>query len=195
VLAEARDLGFFGPGPLGPQLEHARAFLPLLGTPGSVVDLGTGGGLPGLVLLRALPDTTFVLVESQQRRAAFLREALARLGAEDRATVLEDRAEVVGRAPDHRERHDAVVARSFAAPAVTAECAAPLLRVGGVLVVSDPPAGGEARWPADPLRELGLAVATRTTTPSLTSLEKVMGTSERFPRPVGRPAKRPLWTV
>lgn len=174
-----------------PQVAHALAFLELLDRPASFVDLGSGGGIPGLVLAVALPDARCMLVEAQQRRAAFLRSALERL--ESSAVVVEARAEVVGRDPDVRGTVDAVVARSFGTPAVTAECAAPLLRLGGVLVVSDPPAGGRDRWPDAPLAELGLAVDRRSSTPALSRLRKVGETPVRYPRPVGRPAKRPLW--
>jgi 16S rRNA (guanine527-N7)-methyltransferase len=138
-----------------------------------------------------LPGTRFVLVEAQRRRAAFLRSALTQLEAD--ADVLEARAEDVGRQPELRASFDAAVARSFGSPAVTAECAAPLLRIDGVLVVSDPPVGGAARWPADGLDELGLVVDHQTTEPAFTRLRKCAATPDRYPRSVGRPAKRPLW--
>ena len=61
------------------------------------------------------------------------------LGIGHRVSVLSSRAEIAGHQPQWRGSFDAVVARGFAAPGVTAECAAPLLRVGGLLCVSEPP--------------------------------------------------------
>ena len=122
-----------GPGPVAPQIAHALAF----GTVASpALDLGSGGGLPGLVLAEADPDSTWVLLDSRSRSVVFLREAVATLGLGDRVEVLEARAEDAGRALSHRGRYHLVVARGFAPPAVTAECAAPLLVAGGRLVVS-----------------------------------------------------------
>ncbi len=160
TLGEARRVGFLGPGDLAPQLEHALGFADALAAlpdgpvPGRVVDLGSGGGLPGLVLATRWPEARLVLVEAGSRRAAFLTEAVTRLGLESRVIVLRERAEVAGRDPGCRGRFDVVVSRSFGPPAVTAECAAPFLRVGGVLVASGPPAphatGSAGRRPGWP---------------------------------------------
>ena len=134
--------------------------------PARLVDLGSGGGLPGLVVATDWPEATVALLEANGRRAAFLRRAVERLGLAGRVSVLEERAEVCGRQEDLRAGFDGALARSFGRPAVVAECAAPLLKVGGWLIVSEPPrseAEGdqEARWPAEPLRQLGLEPAER----------------------------------
>jgi 16S rRNA (guanine527-N7)-methyltransferase len=146
VLTEARTLGFLGPGPIERQLRHAEGFVRVtrrLTTPGSrtpgIVDLGAGGGLPGLVLAEAWPEAHLVLLEANGRRAAFLAAGVRRLDLEARVEVLEARAEIAGRLEERRGSYDGVVARSFGPPAVVAECAAPLLRTGGWLVVSEPP--------------------------------------------------------
>jgi 16S rRNA (guanine527-N7)-methyltransferase len=195
TLEESRRLGFLGPGPIEDHIAHARAFLALLPA-GRIVDLGSGGGLPGLVLARARPDCELVLLDANQRRTQFLEEAVAELGLGERVFVVAERAEVVGRS-EHRGRAAAVVARSFGAPPVTAECAAPLLAPGGLLIVSEPPADtpGE-RWPPAELAALGmdrhLEVAGP---PRLICLRLVGPCPERFPRRTGVPAKRPLWTI
>src|SRR5258706_10324730 len=121
VLGEARVLGFLGPGPVDDHVDHARAFVVALPATGHCVDLGSGGGVPALVAAAALPGTTWVLVESRVRRAAFLRRAIEELGFADRIVVHEGRAELVP--TEDRERAAAVTARSFGPPAVTAECA------------------------------------------------------------------------
>jgi 16S rRNA (guanine527-N7)-methyltransferase len=151
ALHEARDIGFLGPGPIERQLSHAQGFVrvarrlasPSLTEP-RIVDLGSGGGLPGLVVAEAWPEARLVLLEANRRRAAFLATALQRLALEARVEVLQARAEVAGRQDGHRGVYDGVVARSFGPPAVVAECAAPLLHPGGWLVVSEPPIPGGA---------------------------------------------------
>lgn len=191
VLTRSRTLGFLGPGPVEDHLEHAQGFVDaLVSVEGRVVDLGSGGGVPGLVVASARPDLEILLVDASAKRCRFLEEAVGALGLATR--VVEGRAEALGRG-DLRGTADAVMARSFARPAPTAECAAPLLRVGGLLVVSEPPEDA-GRWPADPLRTLGLAPRWRMTTgPTLQVLEQVEGCPDAFPRRDGVPAKRPLF--
>lgn len=192
ILAEARDLGFLGPGPAPFHVEHARAYLPaLVGVTGDALDLGTGGGVPGLVLAAERPDLRWTFLDSMRRRTAFLERAVAALGLD--VTVRTARAEEV---PDLRGRFAAVVARSFGPPAVTAECAAPLLGVGGRLVVSEPPDAPDApdRWPAEGLATLGLRAAQRLAgPPALVVLTQTAPCPAVYPRRTGLPAKRPLW--
>jgi 16S rRNA (guanine527-N7)-methyltransferase len=220
LLAEARGLGFLGPGPLEPQIRHAEGFVTVArrfsptGRP-RLVDLGSGGGLPGLVLAAAWPDVALALLEANGRRAAFLRRAVERLGVGGRVSVVEERAEVAGRDPGLRAGFDGALARSFGRPAVVAECAAPLLKLEGWLLVSEPPrpgptshaAGGEdggvgeegedredARWPAGPLRQLGLEPAEVLHEGfEYRRLTQVGPCPERFPRRNGVPAKKPLF--
>ena len=173
---------------------------------GRVLDLGSGGGLPGLVLARHRPELDLTLLEARQRACRFLRDAVAELGLA-RTEVVEGRAEEAARRPDLRETFEAVVARSFGPPAVTAECAVGFLRRGGHLIVTEPPEsggvqGGRAppgerpteRWPAEGLDTLGFgsAVRQRTGGTGFVRLEKIR-LDERWPRRVGIPAKRPLW--
>ena len=197
ILEEARDLGFLGPGAVVDHIDHAKAFLATLdGVPeGRSLDLGSGGGVPGLVLAQARPHSEWVLLDASARRTAFLVRAVTALGLAPRVQVMTGRAEELARREDHRASYALVVARSFARPAVVAECAAPLLAVGGALVVSEPPGGnGGARWPEDGLQALGLRLAgTTRVPPRLVRLHQVQSCPERFPRRVGIPAKRPLW--
>ncbi|MBN2621748.1 MAG: class I SAM-dependent methyltransferase [Acidimicrobiales bacterium] len=146
VLERSRRLGYLGPGSLRVQIDHARGFAAGLGTPPQrFLDLGSGGGLPGLVLALHWPASQAVLLDASARRCAFLAEAVAELGCDDRVSVVRARAEDAGRRPELRGAFDAVVARGFGPPAVTAECGAPFLVVGGHLVVSEPPGDdGEA---------------------------------------------------
>jgi len=172
-----------------PHLRHADGFqLAWEGpAPASAVDLGSGGGVPALPLTLAWPDTRWLLVEANGRRARFLALAAHSLGVSDRVRVAPGRAEVLGRDPGERAHHAAVVARGFGLPAVTAECGAPFLRIGGRLLTSEPP--DERPWPAGPLAELGLAARGRQG--GVMVLEQVTPCPGRFPRRA--PAKRPLF--
>jgi len=203
VLRDAQRFGFLGPGSVPAHIEHARGFADALAavTGGSppdgahVLDLGSGGGVPGLVLAMRWPGTTLVLLESSSLRAAFLARSVARLGVGGRVSVCQARSEDVGRRPAERGAYAVVVARSFGRPAVTAEAAAPLLTVGGHLVVSEPPAGHAApRWPPAGLAELGLGAATPVQVARrYVVLEQRQPCPERYPRRVGVPARRPLF--
>jgi 16S rRNA (guanine527-N7)-methyltransferase len=152
VLVRSQEWGFLGPGPVGPQRTHAAAFLTAIDADDvtAALDLGSGGGLPGLVLAGLLPATSWVLLDSMHRRTAFLQEAVQELGWADRVRVVTARAEDAGRS-DLRGAADLVVSRSFGRPASTAECGAAFLRVGGQLVVSEPPEPSVDRWPDGPL--------------------------------------------
>ncbi|MGZ4758429.1 MAG: RsmG family class I SAM-dependent methyltransferase, partial [Acidimicrobiales bacterium] len=187
-------------------IEHARRFSAALTgpRPARALDLGSGGGLPGLVLILAWPSTVWCLLDANQRRTDFLTDAVDELGVADRVTVVRGRAEEVAHDPAHRGRFDLVVARSFGKPAVTAECAAGFLVVGGMLVVSEPPSEAASgalhdeapdaeatRWNAEGLAQLGLEVAG--VQAGCQVLRASAPCPDRYPRRVGIPAKRPLF--
>jgi len=203
LLSQARDLGFLGPGDVGDQITRSVAFAVAVGVPspaGLVTDLGSGGGLPSLVLALVWPDSRWLLIDSNQRRTSWLREAASELGATARVAVVCERAELVGRSP-YRHQAQLVTARSFGAPAATAECAAPLLALGGCLLVADPPEGpGQPlRWPQAGLSQLGLELGSHEVIPtaagpvSFSMIFAVSPCNERYPRRVGAPFKRPLF--
>lgn len=191
-LERARELGYLGPGDIADHVQHTEGFRRALdGVTGQVVDLGSGAGVPGLIIALARPDLHLVLVEAAAKRCRFLESAIASLGID--VDVLEGRAEVVGRGP-LRGLSDAVVARSFGAPSATAECAAPLLRVGGLLVVSEPPTSPPDRWSPAGLGRLGLALEARQEgPPHMQLLRQVEECPNEFPRRDGVPAKKPLF--
>jgi len=143
--------------------DHGRHSLGFAASPdpsfefsGAIVDLGSGVGLPSLVLAEAHPATTWTLVERRTGRAELLRRSVARLRWSDRVEVLAADAADAGRGP-LRGRADIVTARSFGPPASVAELGAPLLAPGGSLIVSEPlRAAADDRWPASGLDLCGL---------------------------------------
>jgi 16S rRNA (guanine527-N7)-methyltransferase len=200
ALERAQELGFLGPGPVEAQRAHATGFGEVVEAtlgrpPDSLVDLGSGGGVPGLVLAARWPACSTVLVESNRRRSEHLRAVVSAQRWAGRVEVLEARAEVVARDPARRQSFAVATARSLGEPAVTAELASGLVRVGGLLVVSEPPEPTPARWPVGGLAELGFGSATRhaVQTGSFVAIRKISPSPDSVPRAVGRPAKRPRW--
>lgn len=88
---------------------NSLAIEPMIGEGRTVVDVGSGAGLPGIPLAIKRPDLSVTLLEPLLRRANFLTEAVAELGLDERVTVVRVRAE------EHRERYDVVTARAVAA--------------------------------------------------------------------------------
>lgn len=169
VLLEGIRAGQFG-GESKPHGDHAMGFVAFSDEPsrdftGHVVDIGSGAGLPSLILADAFPETTWSLIERRGGRTELLSRAIHRLGLIDRVEVLTMDVAVAGRG-DLRGQADWVTARSFGPPGDTAECAAPLLRPGGNLLVSEPVDDDVAeRWPAHGLDVVGLVFASTWSTP------------------------------
>lgn len=194
-LERSRTLGFLGPGPVEEHVTHAEGFATVIGeAPGCLLDLGSGGGVPGLVLAAMWLETEILLLDSSERRTQFLAQATAELGWLGRVRVVRARAEMAGRDPALRGLFETVVSRSFGPPAVVAECAAPLLQVGGRCVVSEPPDVGE-RWPSAGVALIGMAVEGRQEVggAGYAVLRQRAVCPKRYPRREGVPSKRPLW--
>lgn len=164
-----------------------------------VVDVGTGAGLPGLVLKIARPDLRLVLIDALRKRCDFLEETAARLGLAD-VTVVHARAEEAGQGP-WREQADIAVARAVAPLAVLAEYCLPLVRPGGVFVAMKGPGGrDELDQATGALAKLGGGPADVTTLAlpgdagnrTLIAVPKQTATPAAYPRRSGLPAKRPL---
>ncbi len=200
ALEESRARGFLGPGPIEPHIEHARGFLRAWqqhspAPPDRFLDLGSGGGLPGFFLLTEW-STPGVLLDSMVRRTAFLEEALSWPDAPSTGSVVTARAEDASRDLALTESFDLVTARSFGPPAVTAECSTRLLKVGGLLIISEPPHDSQAadRWPAAGVAQFGFeSLGVWRDASGFHVLRKVSDTPEQFPRRSGVPSKKPLF--
>jgi 16S rRNA (guanine527-N7)-methyltransferase len=179
-------------------LLDSLAALPMLPPAGTVADLGSGGGVPGIVLALARPDLRWTLVDSVGKKADALRGFVAALGISN-VEVLAERVEVLGRGPA-RESFDLVTARACASLPVLAEYALPLLRVGGTLLAwkgrisSEELAAGAA---ASELLGGGVPEVRPTGVAALGDhrfvvIGKRRPTEPRWPRRPGEPARRPL---
>ena len=99
-----------------------------------ILDLGSGGGFPGLPIAAALPNAAVTLLEPIQKKAAFLRTVVDATGLTDRVAVVAGRAETLAAEPTLRGTWSVVTARAVASAADLVELAFPLLERGGVLV-------------------------------------------------------------
>ena len=155
ALAGIQARGAIGEASLTAAVAHADQFVAALpGTVRCLADLGSGGGLPGLVIALRRPDIKITLVERRRSRADLLQRAVLALQLGGHAQVFgDDVRELAAQRPNS---FDVVTARSFAAPAVTARWAGELLNPDGFLVVSEPPESSPDRWPEAILQAVGL---------------------------------------
>lgn len=175
-------------------LETAGAF----GSP--AIDIGAGGGFPGVPIKIVRPDLRLTLLEATGKKAAFLELLAERLGLTDVA-VVHGRAEELAHDPGHREAYRLALARAVAPLRVLVELALPFLETGGFLAA--PKGSGaeqEVRDAANALAVCGgrvdliepLDLSGPGPVPTLVLVRKVAPTSGRYPRRAGIPGKRPL---
>ncbi|MBW4488062.1 MAG: 16S rRNA (guanine(527)-N(7))-methyltransferase RsmG [Trichocoleus desertorum ATA4-8-CV12] len=165
-----------------------------------VIDIGTGGGFPGIPAAIARPDWQVTLLDSTQKKVTFLQTLATTLGLGN-ITTLVDRAEQVGQLPEHREAYDLALIRAVGSVSVCAEYALPLLKLEGQAVLY------RGQWTVEEtealrpaVAQLGGAIAAieECNTPVSHSmrhclyLRKVAQTPSEFPRAIGVPAKQPL---
>ena len=165
-------------------VEDALVAADLLGA-GPVVDVGSGGGSPGVPLAAARPDLEFHLLESTRKKCSFLREV---------TTDFPNVEVVCARAEEHaagagREFYGAAVSRALAPPPIAAEWCLPLVAVGGTAILFVGPTA-DADAVARAAAKLGSEEPTAVG--GLLVLRKVAPTPAGFPRRPGLARKRPL---
>jgi 16S rRNA (guanine527-N7)-methyltransferase len=172
-----------------------------LATAARVADLGSGAGLPGLVLAACRPEAHFDLIESLGRKCDFLRDASDRMGLTN-VTVVCERSEDWA-SSQGREAYDAVTARAVGPLAALAELAAPLLRDGGSLVAwkgarseeeESELAGAAPRVAMEPIEIRSVRPYSGSRDRHIHLLRKNGPTPNGLPRRPGMAAKRPFGT-
>lgn len=166
----------------------------------SVIDVGTGAGFPGVPLKIICPTINLTLVESIGKKASFCEHIIDTLRLSD-VEVVQERAEIVGSAPEYRQKFSWAIARAVASLPVLVEFLLPFVRVGGYALAMKGESGpAEAQSAEDAIHLLGgqLHKLIPIHLPGveeeryLVVIAKTAATPDRFPRRVGIPAKRPL---
>jgi len=159
-----------------------------------IIDVGSGGGLPGLPLAITMPACRFTLLEATGEKAGFLQRVKEELKLTN-VEVVEERAEKAGQLGDHRERYDAAVARAVGPMSVIAELTVPLVKVGGrVLLIKGQKADEELAAAKRALHMLHARHEATIDTPTgrIVVLDKPRKTPEAYPRRDGEPKRAPL---
>ncbi len=169
-------------------------------SPQRVIDIGTGGGFPGLPVALVFPQWSITLLDATQKKIAALTDLYQSLGLSN-VVARAQRVEALAHQPDQRETYDLALLRAIAGANTSAEYALPLLKLGGqaVLYRGQWSRAEEASLAAI-LPGLGgeIAAVQASTTPLTGALRhnillsKVSPTPDRYPRTVGVPAKSPL---
>lgn len=160
-----------------------------------VIDVGSGGGVPGIPLAIVRPSMAMTLLEATGKKAAFLEATAQALGLGN-VTVLRERAETAGQ--DHRrwrEQFDAVLARAVGPLPTLLELTLPLAKVGGlVLAIKGEKAPQEIEAAKQALHALHARVidSLRTPTGTIVVVEKERKTPRLYPRAAGEPKRKPL---
>lgn len=171
--------------------------LSLLPERGQIIDVGTGGGLPGAAWAICRPDLEITLLDSQSRKTDALSSMMEELGLKN-VQVLWGRSEEISK--DKRESFDLATARGVSELGIVSEYLSPLVKIGGrILAIKGPAYLDEMNKVGDRWGALGLA------SPSvfgytngerqgfLVSIDKIAPCSDRFPRKPGKAEKSPWW--
>jgi 16S rRNA (guanine527-N7)-methyltransferase len=172
---------------------------PLVKGPERWMDLGTGCGFPGAVLIAAFPQAEVTLMDSVAKKTKALEECNQTAGWE--AQTLTGRAEELGRDPLYRESWNGITTRAVADFSVVLEYALPLLKTGGYLVnwmtedqlkIVDKAQKALQTLHCQIVKKVEYSLPGLNRSRLIVFVEKLGKTPETYPRPVGQPSKKPL---
>lgn len=163
-----------------------------------VIDVGTGAGFPGVVLLIARPDLNITLLDSTKKRLGFVEAVVGELGLA--AEIVHMRAEEAGKADDYREQYDIALARAVANMQTLSEYCLPFIKKGGIFAaMKGAKAAQELEAAQGAVRKLGgeIIKSEEFTLPlcgerTILKVKKISQTPPKYPRPSAQISKKPL---
>lgn len=163
-----------------------------------VIDVGTGAGFPGVVLLFARTDLNITLLDSTKKRLGFVESVVSELGLT--ADIVHMRAEEAGKAAEYRERYDIALARAVANMQTLSEYCLPFVKTGGVFAaMKGAKAAQELAAAQGAVRKLGgeIIKSEEFTLPvcgerTILKVKKISQTPPKYPRPSAQISKKPL---
>ena len=165
-----------------------------------LIDIGTGGGLPGLPIAICRTDLNVTLLDSTGKKIRFIERCIADLQLQN-VTAVNNRAELLGQDNNHRQQYHIAVSRAIGSISAVLEYSLPLVKVGGrVLAMKGPKAQQELEDAGDALDLLGAGeLAVYDAYPEsfdnelvIICIQKDRPTPRQYPRPPGLPQQSPL---
>ena len=165
-----------------------------------VIDIGTGGGFPGIPLKILNEDLDILLLDSTQKKIKFLEEVIQELNLKN-IKAYHGRAEEMGRDIVFREKYDIAISRAVASLDTLTEYALPFVKVGGHFIsMKGPDVEEELEGGKNAIKILGgkiksvekFKLPNTDIIHSLVIIEKIKGTPTKYPRAGGKPRKKPL---
>ncbi|MCB2361509.1 16S rRNA (guanine(527)-N(7))-methyltransferase RsmG [Clostridium estertheticum] len=166
----------------------------------NVIDIGTGGGFPGIPMKIIKPEVNIVLLDSLNKRIIFLNEVINRLDLKN-IKAIHGRAEDFAQEKQYREKFDVAVSRAVANLTVLSEYCIPYVKVGGYFVAMKGPAvEEEIKLSKNAIRMLGgqiehiekVQIEGSDLNHNLVIIKKISQTHKKYPRKAGMVAKDPL---
>lgn len=165
-----------------------------------IIDIGTGGGFPGLPLKIMNEDLQVSLLDSLNKRIIFLQEVIDQLGLKT-IEAIHGRAEELSIRPEYREKYDICISRAVASLDVLSEYCIPFVKVGGYFIsMKGPEISEEIKLSKNAIKILGgkvveeklITIPKSDIVHSLIIIEKIKHTPTKYPRGGGKPRKNPL---
>lgn len=165
-----------------------------------IIDIGTGGGFPGLPIKIANRNTNVVLLDSLNKRIKFLNDVINKIGLQD-IIAIHGRAEDYGKDKEYREKFDIAVSRAVAPLNILLEYCLPFVKVGGYFIaMKGPQINNEVEESEKALKIMGGIIEERfdiklpfsDITHILLVIKKISKTPTKYPRKAGKPKQNPL---
>ncbi|MCR4430280.1 MAG: 16S rRNA (guanine(527)-N(7))-methyltransferase RsmG [Tepidanaerobacteraceae bacterium] len=164
----------------------------------SMIDIGTGAGIPGILIKIARPDLKMILVEAIRKKADFLNEAVSQLGIKN-IEIVNERSETAAKKEKYREKSDIAVARAVSSLKVLAELCLPFVKKDGIFIaMKGEKAKEEINEARNSLSIMGGEISDiieykiANLSHRLIIIKKIASTPEKYPRRPGMPEKNPL---